>query len=279
MTPIHLAGYDGSAASRSAVVLAGRLAQAAGEDLVVAHVYPVLDPRGAPTIELEQSLRDAGAEVLAGLEVPGVARTILEPSGSPAMTLHGLAESEDASLLAVGVTHREGLGRVLPGSVPAKLLHGAPCPVLVVPAGAGERPIASVGVAYDGSPQAGRALTAARTLSARHDATLVVLAVHQTLASTNAALAAPVMVEIDTQDEYEAEIRARLAAAGTADVTLRVLEGWAPAMLEAAAEGLDVLVTGSRGYGPLRSVLVGSASHHLVDHAPCPVLVIPREDD
>ena len=35
-------------------------------------------------------------------------------------------------------------------------------------------------------------------------------------------------------------------------------------------------MTGSRAYGPLRSVIVGSVSRHLVDHASCPVLVIPR---
>ena len=32
-------------------------------------------------------------------------------------------------------------------------------------------------------------------------------------------------------------------------------------------------------YGPVRSVLLGSVSRHLVDHANCPVLVIPRASD
>ncbi|WP_372518091.1 universal stress protein, partial [Solirubrobacter ginsenosidimutans] len=34
---------------------------------------------------------------------------------------------------------------------------------------------------------------------------------------------------------------------------------------------------GSRGYGPLRSVLLGGVSRRLVDAAQCPVLVLPRE--
>jgi nucleotide-binding universal stress UspA family protein len=39
---------------------------------------------------------------------------------------------------------------------------------------------------------------------------------------------------------------------------------------------VDLIVTGSRGYGPMRSVLAGSTSRYLADHAPCPVLVVPR---
>ncbi len=35
----------------------------------------------------------------------------------------------------------------------------------------------------------------------------------------------------------------------------------------------DLLVVGSRGFGPLTAALLGSVSEELVDHAPCPVLV------
>ena len=45
---------------------------------------------------------------------------------------------------------------------------------------------------------------------------------------------------------------------------------------EEAAEELDLLVMGSRNYGPLRRVMVGSTAIRLMQHAPCPVLVIPR---
>jgi nucleotide-binding universal stress UspA family protein len=46
--------------------------------------------------------------------------------------------------------------------------------------------------------------------------------------------------------------------------------------LAALTEDVDLLVVGSRGWGPARRVLLGGTSHHLVHHASCPVLVVPR---
>jgi nucleotide-binding universal stress UspA family protein len=58
----------------------------------------------------------------------------------------------------------------------------------------------------------------------------------------------------------------------------RVLRG-RPALAivaEASSIGSDLIVTGSRGHGPFASVLLGSVSTEIVDHAPCPVLVARR---
>jgi nucleotide-binding universal stress UspA family protein len=46
-------------------------------------------------------------------------------------------------------------------------------------------------------------------------------------------------------------------------------------LIEAATEfAADMIVVGSRGRGPAASALLGSVSAGLVDHAPCPVLVV-----
>jgi nucleotide-binding universal stress UspA family protein len=51
----------------------------------------------------------------------------------------------------------------------------------------------------------------------------------------------------------------------------------APAIVDACEQaGADLLVAGSRGYGPVTRVLLGSVSKELVHRAPCPVLVAPR---
>ena len=58
----------------------------------------------------------------------------------------------------------------------------------------------------------------------------------------------------------------------------RILRGRPATALVAEAGSIhpDLIVCGSRGHGPFASVLLGSVSTELVDHAPCPVLVARR---
>ena len=47
-------------------------------------------------------------------------------------------------------------------------------------------------------------------------------------------------------------------------------------ILAQASEQLDLLLVGSRGYGPLHSVLVGGVAGRVMREAACPVIVLPR---
>ena len=58
-------------------------------------------------------------------------------------------------------------------------------------------------------------------------------------------------------------------------VVPRVVQGHPAQVLLEAARGAQLLVVGSRGHGTLAGVLLGSVSQHCVQHAPCPVLVVP----
>ncbi len=81
----------------------------------------------------------------------------------------------------------------------------------------------------------------------------------------------------DLQDEH----RSRLLDAITtlaADVAFEpiVVEGEPVAVLAEQSRALGLLVLGSRGYGPLRAVLVGAVSGDLLKRAACPTIVVPR---
>lgn len=90
-------------------------------------------------------------------------------------------------------------------------------------------------------------------------------------------------------DRYEADRRAAADAllsetareAGLGSVEMRVLAGDAgTAICDAAeAEGVDVIVMGSRGRSGLRRAVLGSVSDHVVRHAPCSVLVTSTHAD
>lgn len=59
-----------------------------------------------------------------------------------------------------------------------------------------------------------------------------------------------------------------------------VLEGRAASAIveEASAFRAELVVVGSRGFGALKSMVLGSVSAEIVDHAPCPVLVVRRPE-
>lgn len=67
------------------------------------------------------------------------------------------------------------------------------------------------------------------------------------------------------------------AAPDTSGVRLehRAVQGSPAEALVHASEGAELLVVGSRGHGGFESLLLGSVSHQCVQHATCPVVVVP----
>lgn len=60
-------------------------------------------------------------------------------------------------------------------------------------------------------------------------------------------------------------------------ITRHVLEGDPANVLLQQAADADMLVVGSRGRGGFTGLLLGSVSQKVVQHATCPVLVIPKD--
>jgi nucleotide-binding universal stress UspA family protein len=76
----------------------------------------------------------------------------------------------------------------------------------------------------------------------------------------------------------ETVARDALAAANqlepSVEAEVKALEGQPAAELLAAARDADLIVVGNRGHGGFTSLLLGSVSHQVVQHAPCPVTVV-----
>jgi len=69
--------------------------------------------------------------------------------------------------------------------------------------------------------------------------------------------------------------RAVAGQAGSVGVSRTVVEGPAARVLIEEAKGADLLVVGSRGRGGFVGLLLGSVSEQCVQHACCPVVVVP----
>jgi nucleotide-binding universal stress UspA family protein len=283
-------GVDGSERSVEALALADVLGPALGRRVVIAYVHPFgqlssLFSEG----EYERLVREVAELTFEQVRqhLPSVRerRMQLVSESSPAAGLHALAEREGASLIVVGSSHRSRIGRILIGGTGESLLSGASAPVAVAPAGYPTvgRGLQVVGCGFDGSPESHRALAWAAELARTASARLRVLSVHErtvpaTIAVGGALPVASINAVLRRQCEDELA-QAVSALDADLDVTETLLEGDPQALLARESGQLDLLVVGSRGFGPLRAVLLGSVSSGLVRSAESPLVVVPRGSD
>jgi nucleotide-binding universal stress UspA family protein len=267
-----LIGVDDSTHSKDAVAFGRRLAGIAGARIVLACAFPYDDrPSRAANLTYRRAVEDAATGTVDRmrhlLELPDdrVDRIVV-PDPSPAHALHDAAVERRAALVVVGHTRYGRAGRIAPGATAERLLNGAPCPVAIVPDGYRERVASSmwrIGVAYVDTPEGRSALTAAAAVArACHSRLEVISAVAQHEKARDDVLA-----------ELESVVNALRTELWAEAV---VLDGDPAAQLAAHSARLDLLVMGSRGYGPLRAVLAGGVSGRVAREAHCPVIVAPR---
>jgi nucleotide-binding universal stress UspA family protein len=275
-----LAGYDGSDGGRDALELTRVLAEALDASVLLVAVLPY-GPLPIPYEMLEEEeaeratpLFEEAKKLLGEVEV----ETRAFGGGTPAGVINDLAEREGPETIVVGSPHRGPIGRALIGSVADGLLHGAPCEVTVAPrgyAGEGHGPFRTIAVAYDDTPESKAALRRAEEIARACRATIVIYTVAAPAAIVPGATGYTPAIPPQAGSIVTRAVKSvneDLAATG------RALAGVpAGAIAEACEEsGADLLVVGSRGYGPVLRVLLGSVSTQLVHKAPCPVLVVPR---
>ena len=269
-------GFDESEQGGDALRLGALLARVSGATLRVVRVDADRPEggNGDAAERIAREARDALGET--GAPVEALARR----GESPARALHELAAGGGADLIVLGSTHRAGLGRVLPGGVAERLLSGAPCPVAIAPRGYRPDELRVLAVGFDGSPEAEGALRLADQIGHAAEAALRVIAVRHAPASPGSSRVEALATMQDVPD-LEDQLSGAVSALDPALRALPMFERGDPAavLAQRAEEGVDLLLVGSRGYGPLRAVLLGSVSSRLVREAPCPVLVTPRTSD
>ena len=276
-----LVGYDDSEQARDALALGRQLADVSGAALVVGGVFP-LDPIWGSSVDpylreteanharqVEEAARAVGAEAEA------------YPSRSAARGLHHLAEEIGADLIVVGSSHRGRAGQALAGSVGTTLLHGAGSAVAVASRGFRDGPAAvkTIVVGVDGSAEAGQALASAWQLAKQAGATLklISVAVPPPLAAVRTEAGRQELLDAIRDAVRNMLTEARNTVPDGIELETTLITGDpVEALKDVAGAPGTILVVGSRGYGPLRRVLLGSVSGKLVAGAPCPVLVTPR---
>lgn len=130
-----LVGYDGSEAARRALERAAAIGGSAASVAVVTVARPIVsDLRTGDIVDpSDENERDRLlAEARALLASRGVSAATVGRSGEPAAALVEEAARVGADLLIVGTRGRNRLARTLLGSVSSKVVHEAPCDVLVV---------------------------------------------------------------------------------------------------------------------------------------------------
>jgi nucleotide-binding universal stress UspA family protein len=282
--PKVLIGYDGSPQGDDALGLGRRLSEILGASPVVTTV--ISHPRAgveesafdqAVTRFCEPLFARAG-ELLGGLEV----RTSPVINDSPAAGIYELAEWEKPVAIVIGSTRHGKSGRVLVGTLGGSLLSGVRSSVAVAPRGyADGQPRASrIGVALDGSSESWRALTAAGHLAEQANAPLRIISVMGQPHYVLGGLLSPMgpgeyreFKEAEWERVYENAIQRLPDRVATEP---QLLHGEPAEALAQASGDLDLLVLGSRGYGPVKGTLLGSVSARVMATAACPVMVVPR---
>lgn len=276
-------GIEDSPRGQDAAALASDLARVCAADVLAVCAFPY-DPRPSAHYNpaMEPRLREQAQLGLDRLADPirsvASVRTRVVPDPAPARAL--LQAAAGADLLVVGSSHAGFSGHVLPGGTGARVLLGAPCPVVLAPQGHRLRPHlvdSRISVAFDDSRNAWAAVRAGAVLARAAALPLRIVTVFEPECTAPASMHVPpgyLRLAIDAERAVHAALeRVRAEFPGAECVCLR---GDAAEELVGESQGAACLVVGSRGYGPAPAVLLGTVGAALARTAECPLLVVPN---
>ena len=282
-------GIDGHQEGRDAAVLGTMIAGATGAELLLVAVHP--DPLVVVPAEVGWSALHKQAEDLlreTRESVAPSARIVVETDWSVPRALGRVVAREHRDLLVVGSSREAAEGRLRIGTRTRQLLCHCPCALAVAPRGLSSAPgrrLERIAVGYDGGPEADAALALAASIAVAGHARLNVMAVvddtipdvgwsqshHESLMTIWDQVLVPAAQTLG------ANAHAAVEATG-ADASVEVRRGRPAHLLRELCDAVDLLVIGSRRWGAVARVLLGSTGEALLRDASCPVLVVPTPE-
>lgn len=293
-----LVATDGSGNALAAATLAAEIARRFHANSLLLNIfeapYANADAMGVWSLAIDAETLKLCAtrqkEVVAERTLPlfeaaGVTTRFLQEWGHPVERITHVAAQEQSDLIVLGSRGLNAFQEMTMGSVSNGVLHHARCPTLIV---RGHAPDAAEGLqrillATDGSECCASATRAAIALAHGFGTTLTVLNIYD----PHPTLTERVACDDDPIGDVDPEVHAAHSLrrvqesveeqARNAGVTchFQQAEGH-PAetvVTFATAHQTDLIVMGSRGIGAFSAPLLGSVSHAVAHHAPCPVLV------
>jgi nucleotide-binding universal stress UspA family protein len=222
-------------------------------------------------------------------KIPGLEHVTWEPLiavGQPAAEIARLVEEKGVDLVITSTRGHSGLKRLILGSVTQRLMRTLSCPLLAVQSpdegfigkGAAGIRLKKILVGCDFSADAVLSLNYGLSLAQEFEADLHLVHVSEPPAYRefmSPAEQAQDMVHTDVfKDKLEELVPAD--ARNWCSLQVVVLRGQAHEELVAYAvtQNMDMIVMGVRGYGLMRSLLMGSTTDRVVRRSPCPVLTV-----
>jgi nucleotide-binding universal stress UspA family protein len=282
-------GYDGGPGAADALALGLGWAGQLGARPVVVIVYPGPTPISPGRVDAEW-VADRRAEAEHLLDEARHLATTTEAefravgSGSASHGMHDVAEELEASLIVLGSAQRSE-PRLLSATTSDRVIAGAPCPVSIPPRDWRDRPgreLGRIGVAFVPTPDGREALRVAASFAGRVGARLFVVTVvasEAEVTSYRIGEDAEQLYVAGAKEQFQRAIDDAIAElASGVEASGEVLVGGdiVQTLTDLRDTAFDALFIGSRGYGPIRRVLLGGVSARLMRQLDVPAVVVPR---
>jgi nucleotide-binding universal stress UspA family protein len=286
-----LVATDFSQDAAAALGWAAKVARVHSAKIVLVHAAAVVAPIGLEFVPLDErvhaEVREQARRELAllagGLRGSGLDVEWVLTEDPIAGNLLAEAEKHGADLIVAGTRGLTGWKKVVLGSVAARLVRKALCPVVTVHAddAARERPLRTILVPTDFSEDSMRAASAASRILGGIDPERRIVLLHvyryplEFVPSSEPVLAHSIDEVVDSARRAMAALAERLGQAGLhVDSCVREGAPWEVILDQAAKVDADLIAMGTHGRSGLERLFLGSTAERVLSAAPCPILTV-----